>query len=67
MTAVATNHDASPEALEEQTLEPTESLCADGRLGRLKSWGGMATRFERRAVNDRAVLALAFILLWLEP
>ncbi|HEY7976405.1 MAG: hypothetical protein ACHQ1E_05965 [Ktedonobacterales bacterium] len=67
MTVVATNHDASPGALDEQTLEPTEAhICTCG-LGRLKPWGGLATRLEWRAVNDRAVLALASIVLWLKP
>lgn len=34
---------------------------------RLKQWGGLATRYEKRAVNYRAVVALASIVLWLEP
>jgi transposase len=34
---------------------------------RLKQWRGLATRYERRAVNYRAMLVLASIVLWLEP
>ena len=34
---------------------------------RLKQWRGLATRFEKRAVNYRAMLVLASIVLWLEP
>jgi transposase len=34
---------------------------------RLKQWRGPATRYEKRAVNYRTVLALASIVLWLEP
>lgn len=34
---------------------------------RLKQWRGVATRYEKRAVNYRAMLVLASIVLWLEP
>ena len=34
---------------------------------RLKQWRGLATRYEKRAVNYRAMLVLASIVLWLEP
>ncbi len=34
---------------------------------RLKPWRGLATRYEKRAVNYRAMLVLASIDLWLEP
>ena len=33
---------------------------------RLRQWRGLATRFEKRAVNYRAMLVLAAIVLWLE-
>jgi transposase len=33
---------------------------------RLKQWRGLATRFEKRAVNYRALVVLASIVLWLE-
>ena len=36
------------------------------RLNRLKQWRGLATRYEKRAVNYRAMLVLASIVLWLE-
>jgi transposase len=39
----------------------------DRRDNRLKQWRGLATRFEKRAVNYRAMLVLASIVLWLEP
>lgn len=67
MTAVATNHDASPGALDEQTLEPTEPHAQAGASVGSSHGGGLAPRFERRAVNYRAVLALASSVLWLEP
>jgi transposase len=35
-------------------------------LNRLKRWRGLATRYEKRAVNYRAMLVLASIVLWLE-
>jgi hypothetical protein len=47
-------------------------LIADGggtsrlrRLNRLKPLRRIATRYEKRAVNDKAMLTLAAILLWL--
>jgi transposase len=36
-------------------------------INRLKQWRGLATRYEKRAVNYRAMLVLASIVLWLEP
>jgi transposase len=36
------------------------------RLNHLKQWRGLATRYEKRAVNYRAMLVLASIVLWLE-
>ncbi|HEX6544310.1 MAG TPA: transposase [Ktedonobacterales bacterium] len=35
-------------------------------LNRLKQWRGLTTRHEKRAVNYRAMLVLASIVLWLE-
>lgn len=35
-------------------------------INRLKQWRGLATRFEKRALNYRAMLVLASIVLWLE-
>jgi transposase len=37
---------------------------ADGRINRLKQWRGIATRFDKRAVNYRAG-AVIVSLLWL--
>ena len=34
-------------------------------VARLKRWRGVATRLEKRAVNDRAVLVIASTMLWL--
>lgn len=34
---------------------------------RPKQWRGLATRYEKRAVNYRAMVVLASIVLWLEP
>ncbi len=36
-------------------------------INRLKQWRGLATRYEKRAVNYRAMVVLASIVLWLEP
>ncbi len=33
---------------------------------RLKQWRGLATRYEKRALNYRAMLILASIMLWLD-
>jgi transposase len=35
-------------------------------INRLKQWRGLATRYEKRALNYRAMLVLAAIVLWLE-
>ena len=35
-------------------------------INRLKQWRGLATRYEKRAFNYRAMLVLASIVLWLE-
>lgn len=34
-------------------------------INRLKQWRGLATRYEKRALNYRAMLVLASIVLWL--
>lgn len=34
-------------------------------INRLKQWRGLATRYEKRAVNYRAMLVLAAIVMWL--
>jgi transposase len=35
-------------------------------INRLKQWRGLATRYEKRAVNYRAMVVLAAIVLWLD-
>jgi transposase len=35
-------------------------------INRLKQWRGLATRFEKRALNYRAMVVLASIVIWLE-
>ena len=35
-------------------------------INRLKQWRGLATRYEKRALNYRAMVVLASIVLWLE-
>lgn len=35
-------------------------------INRLKQWRGLATRYDKRAVNYRAMVVLASIILWLE-
>ncbi len=34
-------------------------------VGRLKQWRGIATRYEKRAVNYRAAIVIAALVLWL--
>ena len=34
-------------------------------VGRLKQWRSVATRYEKRAVNYRAMVVIASLLLWL--
>ena len=35
------------------------------RVNRLKQWRGVATRYEKRAVNYRAMVVIASLVLWL--
>jgi len=35
-------------------------------INRLNQWRGLATRYEKRALNYRAMLVIASIVLWLE-
>ena len=34
-------------------------------MGRLKQWRGVATRYEKRAVNYRAMVVIAALVIWL--
>ena len=34
-------------------------------MGRLKQWRGVATRYEKRAVNYRALVVIAALVIWL--
>lgn len=34
-------------------------------INRLKQWRGLATRYEKRAANYRAMVVLAALMLWL--
>jgi transposase len=34
-------------------------------INRLKQWRGLATRYEKRAVNYRAMVVIAAIVIWL--
>jgi transposase len=35
-------------------------------INRLKQWRGLATRYEKRAVNYRAMVVIAAIIIWLD-
>ncbi len=35
-------------------------------INRLKQWRGLATRYEKRAVNYRAMVVIASIAIWLQ-
>jgi transposase len=35
-------------------------------INRLKQWRGLATRYEKRAANYRALVVLASIVIWLD-
>jgi len=34
-------------------------------VGRLKQWRGVATRYEKRAVNYRTMVVIAALVIWL--
>jgi transposase len=34
-------------------------------VNRLKQWRGRATRYEKRAVNGRAAVVIAALIIWL--
>ena len=34
-------------------------------VGRLKQWRGVATRYEKRAANYRAMVVIASLMVWL--
>jgi transposase len=34
-------------------------------VGRLKQWRGVATRYEKRALNYRAMVVIAALVIWL--
>lgn len=36
-------------------------------INRLKQWRGLATRYEKRAANYRAMIVLVSIVVWFEP
>lgn len=35
-------------------------------MNRLKQWRSVATRYEKRATNDRAMVVIAALMLWLD-
>jgi transposase len=35
-------------------------------INRLKQWRGLATRYEKRAANYRAMVVIASIVIWLD-
>jgi len=44
---------------------PSKAAIATGRLiNRPKPWRRIATRSEKRAANDEAMLTIVFMLLW---
>jgi transposase len=38
----------------------------DCRINRLKQWCGLATTYEKRAANYRAMVVIASIAIWLQ-
>ncbi len=38
---------------------------AERCVNRLKQWRGVATRYEKRAVNYRAMVVIASLMVWL--
>jgi transposase len=49
----------------DKTIDARRTVVERG-INRLKQWRGLATRYEKRAVNYRAMVVLASIVLWLE-
>ncbi len=39
--------------------------CVERCVNRLKQWRGIATRYEKRASNYRAIVVIAALLIWL--
>jgi len=64
-------------ALEPPQARESRDVGAPGKIGeeggepghrginRLKQWRGLATRYEKRAVNYRAMVVIASIAIWL--
>lgn len=42
------------------------SNVVERRSNRLKQWRGLATRYDKRAVNYRAMIVIASIVIWLD-
>jgi transposase len=65
-----TQGEAPPGQLELSTASQAECVMCDETIerciNRLKQWRGLATRYEKRALNYRAMVAIAFIGIWLQ-
>jgi transposase len=44
---------------------PARRHVVERCINRLKQWRGLATRYEKRAANSRAMIAIASIVIWL--
>jgi hypothetical protein len=45
--------------------KPVGTCVVERCVGRLKQWRSVATRYEKRAVNYRAMVVIASLMLWL--
>jgi transposase len=54
-----------PHTIPERADQRARRNVVERCINRLKQWRGLATRYEKRAVNYRAMLVLAAIVIWL--
>jgi transposase len=76
-SAIVRTHDGSTSSPgSRRTARPGRPLAVDQAaysrrnvgercINRLKQWRGLATRYEKRAVNYRAMVVIASIAIWL--
>jgi hypothetical protein len=64
MTGAQVRPEPQPDTTPATRARPAADRAADGGINRLKQWRGIATQFDKRAVNHRAGVVIVS-LLWL--